>query len=132
MSGGTNNLTGVWNGQYDYAFGYEPVGFMATLIEAGTGFSGGVTETAPDRTGAPLDLFAVIDGRREGHSVNFTKTYGGSGGWEHIVEYEGTLSPDGNEIEGEWRVPGAMNGRFMMIRPERNTQTTDQKIEENV
>ncbi|MBM3608476.1 MAG: hypothetical protein FJX29_08495 [Alphaproteobacteria bacterium] len=132
MSDGGQNLTGVWNGQYDYAFGYEPVGFMATLIEAGAGFSGGVSETAPSRTGEPLQLFAMIDGRREGFAVSFTKTYDGSGGWEHVVEYEGTLSADGNEIEGEWRVPGTMHGRFMMIRPERNTQTADQKIEENV
>lgn len=129
MADGQASLTGVWNGQYDYPFGYEPVGFMATLIEAGASFSGGVTESAPGEGGVMAELFAVIAGQRVAQQVTFTKTYDGSNGWEHVVEYDGTLSADGNEIEGEWRVPGAMQGRFMMIRPERTQSQVEQKVE---
>ena len=125
-------LTGVWNGRYDYPFALEPVSFMATLIEAGATFSGGVSETSLDRMGAPVELFAVIQGSKAGSSVTFTKTYDGSGGWDHTVEYDGNLSADGNEIEGEWKVPGAMSGRFLMIRPERKAVETDQRVAEKV
>lgn len=129
MADGQGSLTGIWNGQYNYPFGYEPVGFMATLIETGARFSGGVTENCPGEGGMVVELFAVIAGRREGRQVRFTKTYDGSSGWDHIVEYDGVMSGDGNEIEGEWRVPGAMTGRFLMIRPERTQDRVARKEE---
>ena len=38
MSETNDNLTGVWNGRYDYQRQLDPVGFMATIID-GAGLS---------------------------------------------------------------------------------------------
>jgi hypothetical protein len=132
MSDTNDNLTGVWNGRYDYRHSLDPVGFMATIIDSGASLSGGVSETCVDADGIVVDLFATLSGRRSGSSVSFTKTYDASSGWNHSVEYDGRLSADGNEIEGEWRIPGKAHGRFLMVRPDRKTAEAEQKIEEKV
>lgn len=110
------SLTGIWNGLYSYPKHLEPVFFVATLIAHGGRFSGTTHEAPIGRNGAPLTLFAIIDGELAGHQVNFKKTYDGSGGWSHSVMYSGDLSADRNEIEGEWTFPSQWSGRFLMIR----------------
>ena len=128
MSETSDNLTGVWNGRYDYQHHLNPVGFMATMIDSGASLSGGVSETCVDADGIAVDLFAMLSGRRNGSIVAFTKTYDESSGWNHSVEYDGRLSSDGNEIEGEWRIPGRAHGRFLMVRPERKTAEVEERI----
>lgn len=115
------SLTGIWHGLYTYASQPEPVYFVATLIQSGTLLMGTTHESAEGRTGAPLTLFASIDGRIDQDIVTFTKAYDGSHGWKHQVGYEGLLSGDRTEIEGNWRIePGngqmGARGRFLMIR----------------
>jgi hypothetical protein len=132
MSEANDNLTGVWNGRYDYQHDIDPVGFMATIIDSGASLSGGVSETCADDEGIVVDLFAMLSGRRSGSTVAFTKTYDESSGWSHSVDYDGRLSADGNEIEGEWRIPGKAHGRFLMVRPERKTAEVEQKVEAKV
>jgi hypothetical protein len=115
------SLSGVWHGLYSYASQPEPVYFVATLIQSGTLLTGTTHESAEGRKGAPLTLFATIDGRVDLDIVTFSKTYDGSHGWQHAVAYEGLLSADRLEIEGHWLiVPGGgqmgARGRFLMIR----------------
>jgi hypothetical protein len=109
-------LTGVWHGLYSYQAFLEPVYFVATLISSGQSFSGMTHEAAIGRMGTPLTLFAGLDGAIAGSSVTFLKTYDGSGGWSHTVNYDGTLSGDRTEIDGTWTVAGSWSGRFLMIR----------------
>jgi hypothetical protein len=47
--------------------------------------------------------------------VRFAKTYDEVALAHYAIHYAGTLAPDGNEIEGEWRVPGD-HGTFLMVR----------------
>jgi hypothetical protein len=123
MAEQTRNLTGVWHGLYSYPSHPQPVYFVATVISHGGGFSGSTHEAIVGQQAAPLTAFAAIDGILDGHDVAFKKTYDGSNGWNHSVLYEGTLSSDANEIDGQWSLPGNWSGRFLMIR---GTGTTEE------
>jgi hypothetical protein len=110
------DLTGIWQGLYSYPSYLEPVFFVATIIGHGTSFSGTTHEAQSGRSGAPLTVFASLSGSRDGSSITFTKSYDGTGGWEHAIAYAGTLSADSTEIEGEWTYPGSWSGQFLMMR----------------
>jgi hypothetical protein len=127
-----DSLTGVWHGLYSYAAYREPVYFVATLIDAGSFIGGSTYESEIGETGAPLTLFASIEGTKAGLHIVFTKTYDGSGGWAHTVRYEGMLNADRTEIEGTWAIrngPGGAtaNGRFLMIRSRGATEEVARK-----
>jgi hypothetical protein len=110
------SLTGVWHGVYSYPDFLEPVYYVATLIGFGQSFTGTTHEAAEGRSGAPLRSFAALSGSVEGSDVSFLKTYDGSAGRRHSINYEGLLSADRMEIEGTWTLPGDWSGRFIMIR----------------
>jgi hypothetical protein len=128
MTENSKNLTGVWHGLYSYQAYREPVYFVATLIDGGSFISGSTHESEIGETGAPLTLFASIDGSRSGNAIDFIKSYDGSAGWSHSVTYEGLLNADATEIEGTWVVvkseTGAKaSGKFLMIRSRGATET---------
>lgn len=118
MSGeeGARSLTGVWHGLFTYPYEHEPGSFTATLLETGPFLTGSTHEDGLHRDGARGPLFGMIDGEREEAMVYFDKTYDGTGGWDHLVRYQGLLSADWTEIEGRWTVPGVWSGKFLMIR----------------
>ncbi len=130
MTKAQENLTGVWHGLYSYEVYREPVYFVATLIDTGSMIAGTTHESEIGETGAPLTLFAAIDGHRSGHAVSFTKRYDGSGGWDHSVSYDGQLNPDCSEIEGQWSIPTKASGRFLMIRNRGVTESVMRKAYE--
>jgi hypothetical protein len=127
MSTASHNLTGVWHGLYSYAAYREPVYFVATLIDAGSFVSGTTHESEVGETGAPLTLFASVDGVKSGNGVSFTKLYDGSAGWDHAVAYDGVLNGDATEIEGTWRINAEASGRFLMIRSRGATEQVARK-----
>jgi len=108
------NLTGVWRGLYSYPRAFEPVSFVATLIETQSRVSGSTHE--PHRkTGATL--CATLLGRRDGDAVSFLKTYDApESGYSADVRYEGAVSADATEIEGRWIIRADWFGRFLMVR----------------
>jgi hypothetical protein len=60
---------------------------------------------------------ALLDGRRNGSVVSFTKTYDPPGFGYDTVIYEGTLNADATEIDGHWGIPrDRLSGKFLMIR----------------
>lgn len=126
------SLTGVWSGLYSYPALLEPVSFMATLIDGGMTISGTTLETCEVAPGVTSELFALLSGSRAGQSVVFSKTYDGAAGWGHTVFYDGALSADGTEVEGQWRVPGAMTGKFLMIRSSAKARTLTREALEKV
>jgi hypothetical protein len=116
MAADGKSLTGVWHGLYSYPAALGPVHFVATLIAVGSMVSGTTHEAAEGWHGAPLKLFADLNGTVAGSSVRLHKQYRAGGAWQHGVDYVGTLSADGTEIEGTWLIPGSWSGRFLMIR----------------
>jgi len=110
------NLTGIWQGLYTYPYEYDAVPFGATLIETPgwlTGSTQEICSIGPD-TGALL--CATLEGHRLDQTVSFIKTYDGSADNYRTVHYQGTITADGNEIEGIWRVTPRWRGRFLMVR----------------
>ncbi len=118
-------LTGIWHGLYSYPRYLDPVYFVATLVSHGSGFSGSIHEAIAGKSGAPLKLFASVEGTSDGTAVSFTKRYDGGNDWSHAVNYNGLLNAEALEIEGEWNISGNWSGRFLMIR---NPGTTESVI----
>ena len=110
----TNTLTGVWDGTFMQP-GVGAVTFLATLIEAGGGLSGSVTEPCM-MPGCPRsEHHASLSGNRSGNAVSFVKRYEPPGFGYDAVSYEGSVNADATEIDGRWRIPG-ISGTFLMIR----------------
>lgn len=118
--GGSESLTGVWEGLYSYPGNLDPPnGFTATLLQSGDSVTGTVHE---------IGEMGVDQGRRMGARVAFTKTYdvGPESDYSAPVVYEGSVSGDGQEIEGRWTIQGVWSGKFLMVRPGRTVAATRQ------
>lgn len=107
----TRDVTGGWEGIYNYPRSLPPNGFVADLVEQAGALSGEIAER--DEAGAAID--AIVEGERIGSGVRFTKRYV-DGARAHLVLYTGTLSLEGDEIVGEWSIPGVWSGSFIMVR----------------
>lgn len=116
-----HNITGVWQGFYDYP-GQVSVPFTATLLDTGRQFTGSISEPCVI-FGDGETLFATVAGSRDGSSVTFLKTYDGSNPAYTVVRYAGDLNGEATEIEGRWTVPGDWSGRFLMIRSGRSPES---------
>ena len=114
------NLTGVWHGLYTYADRPGSISFVATLIEARSHFTGSTHEPRMSRDAPSETLYATLHGHRQDRAVAFVKTYDPISPRYGTVQYDGTLSDDGTEVEGRWRLPSGRSGKFMMIRSSRS------------
>lgn len=114
--GGEDDLSGHWHGFYNMPVDEPPTPFEAELLDTGGLLSGETSEDGdtPDCFG--MTLHAVIDGRREGDRVSFTKRYDYLPRADYAILYEGKLAPGGDEIEGRWTIPGVWSGTFLMVR----------------
>ncbi|WP_271077221.1 hypothetical protein [Aurantiacibacter sp. MUD61] len=112
---GKDDLTGQWDGHFDYPAGSGPsTAFIANIQQKGGRFTGTIIE--PDLYSGAAPAEAQIIGVVAGQSVDFTKTYvRASRGYENPVDYVGQLSGDGNRITGMWSIYD-MNGTFEMTR----------------
>jgi hypothetical protein len=128
---GGENLTGVWQGLYSYAYG-QSVSFVATLIDSGASFSGTIHEPS---TFDGHTIYATLAGTRQGRAVSLLKTYDKSAGPEYAasVQYEGALNGDATEIEGRWTIRMfRLSGKFLMIRSAGKAAEVEQKVSERV
>lgn len=109
--------TSLWSGQYGYSDGRASVPFTLSLKVAADGsFTGVTTEPAPFSAGnAVKALTADVSGSFNGTRIYFKKTYDGSGGRTHTVEYNGTLSPEGHTMSGTWKLD-TISGSFSAER----------------
>ena len=123
---GTDTLTGVWHGQYDYPAAFEPVHFVATIIDVGGQISGTTHETTSHR-GATTTRLATISGNTGGGHVRFLKVYSPASEEFQDVIYDGELNSDRTEISGEWMIPGEWQGRFLMIRSRSEAKARSRK-----
>jgi hypothetical protein len=102
-----------WQGQYFYPSGDKrsPVPFAMSLQVSGGALSGRTAEPATFGNGSSSQLFANLRGNVSGNRIAFTKTYDGTGGVSHSVQYQGTISPDGRSMSGNWSI-GDFGGTF--------------------
>lgn len=106
MSDEYPNIAGGWLGTY-YYLGTRAdnprVRFEATFLAGAGGQFGGTIHDDAWLLGV-----ASVAGIQRGLSVCFTKAYQNAvpGGRTMRVEYEGTLSENGQVISGRWRITG--------------------------
>jgi hypothetical protein len=121
------DLSGAWRGIFNYPRLLPPGQFEAELRDH-VGMISGLTRE-PHYDGSGTLLHATIEGRREGASVNFRKTYDDFDDDYRTVRYEGQVDFAGDEIIGQWTVPGAWSGTFLMIRTRAAAEPARQKDE---
>lgn len=102
----------TWSGRYDYQDGKPGAPFTLTINSSGSNFSGGTSEPATFGDGSSSTLTANVAGSVNGNQVSFVKTYDGSGGQHHSIQYNGTLSADGRSISGRWNIGPNWSGPF--------------------
>ncbi|MEM9267132.1 MAG: hypothetical protein AAGA46_16570 [Cyanobacteria bacterium P01_F01_bin.13] len=86
-------LTGPWLGSYWQA--NAPTRFEATFAQARNSLSGRIVDDGPLGE-------ANIQGQVTGRQVTFTKIYFNNP--NQPIEYTGTVSEDGDHINGSWRL----------------------------
>jgi hypothetical protein len=107
------DVSGVWYGRYTGFFQGSDNSFIALLEETAGAFGGTITE--PDDSGASDIRRAYVTGGRDGSAVRFLKQYDGGSGWDHAVDYSGSIDAEGTTISGRWNVDGLGAG-FTMQR----------------
>jgi uncharacterized caspase-like protein len=109
-------LAGKWTGEYSYPEDAQaPVKFHLKLAQRGDQMVGSTKEPNTFGDASEPFLYATCKGKidLETGKVSWTKTYDGTGGQSHSIEYTGTLSADGTKIEGEWDLQGT-RGKFTL------------------
>ena len=124
------DLTGRWRGIFNYPRYYSPTEFEAELRETAGRLAGLTSE--PHLDGGGTILHATLEGSRQGIQVRFRKTYDDFGEGYASVLYEGLVDPSGEEIAGEWTVPGVWSGTFLMIRASGRSEAAEAKRAEEV
>ena len=109
-------LTGYWRGYFDYLGGTGLTSALTVSIENdGTQLSGEKIEQ--DRRGSSVPSRASIVGVRDSVTVKFTAFGTPHSLAFNSVEYNGTVSEDGNTINGMWAFQ-IFDGPFEMHRVE--------------
>lgn len=107
------DLSGQWAGIYNYPALLPPNNFEASLRDVDGLLTGLISEPDAERGGT---LHAVIEGRREGSAVTFTKIYDELEPEPVVIFYSGSVEPGGDEIQGRWERPDLWSGTFLMVR----------------
>ena len=131
MSGAAGyDLSGRWSGVFSYPSVFPPNSFEATIRDSGGLITGVITQPREffEQPGPPQQ--AVIDGRRDGSTVSFVKFYDDLD--RPSPHYHGRIQPGGDEVEGEWTIPGDWSGTFIMIRASKATERAERRTAEKV
>ena len=124
------DLSGRWRGIYNYPAHFPPNRFEATIRDSGGLITGEITQPGEIFEPPGTVQHAVIEGRREGGTVSFVKFYDDLA--RPTPHYRGTIQPGGDEIEGEWTIPGDWSGTFLMIRGAKATEGAARRVSERV
>jgi hypothetical protein len=125
------DLSGDWIGIYNYPERFRPVRFHAILHDA-DGWLSGTTSEEDEEHSPDAILAATIEGRRENGAVSFVKIYDDEEARPDIVRYQGRIQPGGDEIIGEWEVPGDWSGTFLMVRERGAEESVEQVAVEEI
>jgi hypothetical protein len=129
---GADDLSGGWDGIYNYPRAMRPNAFTATLRDSAGLLAGETSEPSQEREDRGVILHALIAGSREGSTVRFVKTYDAPSRAHYAVFYSGTVNGEGTEINGRWDIPGVWSGTFIMVRQVGDEAAAEAKIAETV
>jgi hypothetical protein len=120
------DLTGRWSGIFNYPALFPPNSFEADIRDSGGLITGLISQPREAFEGPGPARQAVIEGSREGSILNFVKIYDDLD--RPTPHYHGVIQPGGDEIEGEWTIPGDWSGTFLMIRGGRAEEAVERKV----
>ena len=120
------DLTGTWTGFFNYPALFPPNNFEATIRDTGGSITGLIVQPREQFEGPGPARHAVIEGSREGSTLRFVKIYDDLD--RPTPHYHGVIQPGGDEIEGEWTIPGDWSGTFLMIRGGRAEEAVERKV----
>ena len=112
------DLNGIWLGTYWQR--KQPVRFEMSLVQGNNTLTGRILD---DNYLGEASLIGTVTGR----NVCFTKSYLISS--PHSVDYTGTISEDGDRIQGQWKI-GFLKGNWEAKRNDDNL-TLDRVITKN-
>ena len=131
MSGeGEYDLTGEWSGIYNYPRLYPPNAFEASIRDSGGIITGVIRQPGEFFEPAGILQHSVIEGSRAGSTVRWVKVYDDLS--RATPHYEGRIQPGGDEIEGEWHIPGDWSGTFLMVRGRKAGAAEERKVSEDI
>ena len=131
MSGeGEYDLTGEWSGIYNYPAHYPPNSFEASIRDSGGVITGVIRQPGEFFEPAGIMQHAVIEGSRDGSTVRFVKMYDDLS--RPTPHYQGVIQPGGDEIEGEWTIPGDWSGTFLMVRGGKAEEAEERGVGEEI
>jgi hypothetical protein len=124
------DLSGQWSGIYNYPALYPPNSFEATIRDSGGLITGVITQPGEFFEPPGIVQQSVIEGRREGNRLSFVKFYDDLG--RPTPHYHGVIQPGGDEVEGEWTIPGDWSGTFLMVRGPRAKAAVERRVTEKI
>lgn len=130
MSDSDLDLSGRWSGIYNYPAHYPPNSFEATIRDSGGVITGEISQPGEFFEPPGTCQYAVIEGSREGSTLRFVKIYDDLS--RPTPHYHGVVKPGGDEIEGEWTIPGDWSGTFLMIRGSGTGASVARRVSEKV
>jgi hypothetical protein len=95
------DITGTWLGTYWQAG--DPTRFEVAFVQGGANITGRILDDG--QLGE-----AQVSGEISGRSIRFLKQY--LTGARHAVTYTGTLSEDGNSMQGKWSLDRRHSGSW--------------------
>ena len=125
-----HDLSGPWSGIYNYPALYPPNTFEATIRDVGGMITGEISQPGEFFEPPGIVRHAMIEGSRAGSSLSFVKYYDDLD--RPTPHYHGVIQPGGDEIQGEWTIPGNWSGTFLMVRGLRAAAAVERKVEEKV
>jgi hypothetical protein len=128
--GAGDDLSGHWTGLYNYPRDFPPNMFEAVIRDVGGAIAGEISQPGEFFEPPGTVQHALIEGRRQGSELVFIKIYDDIA--RPTPHYRGTIQPGGDEIEGEWTIPGDWSGTFLMIRGARAKAAEERKVSEEV
>jgi len=106
------DLTGTWSGDWWRGDGGEEGTLIATLTQSGSSLSGDMTFTS---TTFQYSQDTTISGSVEGSNVVFGMAIG-SNGSVVTIDYNGTVSEDGNQMMGTYSMSTGYTGTWSVTR----------------
>jgi hypothetical protein len=124
------DLSGQWSGIYSYPRLYPPNMFEVTIRDTGGLITGLISQPGEIFDPPNMVRHAVIEGSRQGSTLSFIKIYDDLA--RPTPHYHGIVQPGGDEIEGEWTIPGDWSGTFLMIRGAKAGEAIERRVSEKV
>lgn len=108
----TIDVTGTWSGDWWRSDGGEEGTLTAALTQSGSSLSGNMTFTS---TTFSYSKDTTVSGSVEGNEIIFGMAIGGN---DKIVtiDFEGTISEDGNQMSGTYSMSTGYTGTWSVTR----------------